>query len=73
MCLISENGLYKINSEGFTICTHTTSLSQDLTSDQKKDPQKTLKTLWGGGKGRTLQENNGGGSLARMDSIIDVM
>jgi len=26
---------YTFASEGFTICTHTTSLSQDLTSDQE--------------------------------------
>uniref|UniRef100_A0A8C3G3A2 PLA2c domain-containing protein n=1 Tax=Cyclopterus lumpus TaxID=8103 RepID=A0A8C3G3A2_CYCLU len=40
-------------SEGFTICTHMTSLSQDLTSDQEKLPIKQKK-----------RENNRGGSLS---------
>jgi len=30
---------YKLASEGFTICLHTTSLTFDLTSDQKKLPK----------------------------------
>jgi len=34
---------YKLPSEGFTICTHTTSLTFDLTSDQVKLPQKIEK------------------------------
>jgi len=40
---------------GFTICTHTTSLSQDLTSDQKKLPKKQKK-LSLGKKGRKHSE-----------------
>jgi len=31
---------YKFTSEGFTICTHTASLTFDLTSDQEKLPRK---------------------------------
>jgi len=36
---------YNFASEGFTICTHTTSLSQDLTSDQEKRPRNRKKTF----------------------------
>uniref|UniRef100_A0A8C3G4H8 VWFD domain-containing protein n=1 Tax=Cyclopterus lumpus TaxID=8103 RepID=A0A8C3G4H8_CYCLU len=46
--------------KGFTICTHTTSVSQDLTSDQEKLPKKTLNREK---KGRNIQESNRGGSL----------
>jgi len=60
----------KLASEGFTICTHMTSLTFDLTSDQGKTPTKKLSR---GKKGRTLQESNRGGSLSRMDRTIDVM
>uniref|UniRef100_A0A8C2Z857 Protein kinase N3 n=1 Tax=Cyclopterus lumpus TaxID=8103 RepID=A0A8C2Z857_CYCLU len=35
---------YKLSSEGFTICTHTTSLTFDLTSDQEKLPKNNLLT-----------------------------
>jgi len=52
--------------EGFTICTHTTSLTFDLTSDQEKLPKNRKKTFTGK-KGRTLQESDRGGSLSRMD------
>jgi len=34
---------YKFASEGFTICTHTTSLTFDLTSDQEKLPRNREK------------------------------
>jgi len=54
---------YEFPSEGFTICTHTTSLTFDLTSDQEKLP----------GNIRTLQESNRGGSLSRMERTIDVI
>jgi len=55
---------YKIALEGFTICTHTTSLSQEITSDQKKLPRnRRKKTFTGKIKGRNLQESNSGGSL----------
>jgi len=43
---------YTFTSEGFTICTHTTSLSQDLTSDQEKLPRNREKTFHGGKKGK---------------------
>jgi len=40
-----NNTNYKFTSEGFTICAHTTSLSQDLTSDQEKLPKNRKKTF----------------------------
>jgi len=55
---------YEFSSEDFSICSHTTSLTFDLTPDQEKLPRKTLS---GGNKRRTLQESNRGGSLSRMD------
>jgi len=55
--------LIKLASEGFTICTHTTSLSQDLPSI-RENSQKTKKYLSQGKKGRHLQESNRGGSLS---------
>jgi len=54
---------YKFVSEGFTICTHTTSLSQNLTSDQEK-LQEMEKKSFTGKKVRDLQEINRGGSLS---------
>jgi len=36
---------YELASEGFTICTHTTSLTFDLTSDQEKLPTNRKKTF----------------------------
>jgi len=47
-----------------TFHTHTTSLAQDLTSDQEKLPKKTEKNLSRGKKERKLQESNRGGSLS---------
>jgi len=35
-------------SKGFTVCTHTTSLTFDLTSDQEKLPRNRKKTFYGG-------------------------
>jgi len=58
---------YKFASEGFTICTHTTSLSQDLTSDQEKLPKNRKNPFTVKIKERNLQESNRGGSLSRMD------
>jgi len=58
---------YKLASEGFTICTYTTSLTFDLTSDQEKLQRNRKKTLSGKIKGRNLQESNRGGPLFRMD------
>jgi len=52
----------------FTICTHTTSLTFDLTSG--KTPQKCKKPFHGK-KIRTLQESNRGGFLSGMDRRID--
>jgi len=63
----------KCASAGFTICTHTTSLTFDLTSDQEKLPQNRENKLLQGKKGRNLQESNRGGSLSRMDRRIDAM
>jgi len=60
-----------VPQEGFTICTHATSLTFDLTSNQEKLPRNRKKRSQGK-KGRTLQESNRGGSLSRMDRI-DVM
>jgi len=37
---------YKFASESFTICTHTTSLSPDLTSDQEKLPRNRIDWFW---------------------------
>jgi len=44
---------YKFSSEGFTICTHTTSLTFDLTSDQEKLPRNREKKFTGLEKGKT--------------------
>jgi len=41
---------YKFASECFTICTHTTSLTFDLTSDQEELPRNRKKTLSQGKK-----------------------
>jgi len=41
---------YKFASEGFTICTHTTSLTFDLTSDQEQLPPPPKKNLSRGKK-----------------------
>jgi len=56
---------YKFASKGFTISTHTTSLTFDLTSDQKQ-LSRNRENFHGEKKGRTLQESNRGGSLSRM-------
>jgi len=53
-------------SGDFTISTHMTSLTFDLTSDQEKIPRNGKKTFTGK-KGRNLQESNRGGSLSRMN------
>jgi len=59
---------YKFPSAGFTTCTHTTSLTFDLTSDQEKLPRNIFKkTFTREKRWRTLQESNRGGSLSRMD------
>jgi len=65
--LILDIPNYELASEGFTICTHTTSLTFDLTSDQEKFPPKKEEKV------RTLQESNRGGSLSRMDRQMYVM
>jgi len=53
---------YKFASGGFTICTHTTSLTFDLTSDQEKVPKhRRRKNIHADKKGRNLQERNRGG------------
>jgi len=53
-------------SEGFAVCPHMMSLSQDLTSDQEKLPRNRKKPSRGK-KERNLQESNRGGSLSMMD------
>jgi len=64
---------HKFTSSGFTICTHSTSLTFDLTSDQEKLPKNRKKNFSWGEKDRKLQESNRGGSLSRMERRIDVM
>jgi len=64
---------HKFASEGFTVCTHTTSLTFDLTSGQEKLPRSRKNPFTGEKKGEILQESNRGGSLFRMDRRIDVM
>jgi len=54
------------------ICTHTTSLTFDLTSDQEQ-LTKNRKKHSGGKEVRNLQESNRGGPLSRMDRRTDVM
>jgi len=49
---------------GFTICTLTTSLSQDLTLEQEKLPRNRKNPFTGEKKGRNLQESNRGGFLS---------
>jgi len=56
-----------------TICTHMTSLTFDLTSDQGKLPRNRKNPFTGTKWRRNLQESNRGGSLSRMDRRIDVM
>jgi len=58
---------YKFASEGFTICTHTTSLSRDLLLHQEKLPRNRRRKKLQGKKGWNLQESIRGGSLSRMD------
>jgi len=58
---------------GFSICTCTTSLTFDLTSDQERYPA-IEKNTFTGQKGRNLQQSNRGGSLSRIGTEpIDVM
>jgi len=45
---------YEFASEGFTLCTYTTSLTFDLTSDQEKRPWNRKKTFHMEWKGRSL-------------------
>jgi len=59
----------QITNYAFTICTHTTSLTFDLTSDQEKLPNNPS----GGEKVKNPSGENRGGSLSRMDRTIDVM
>jgi len=49
---ISQN--LKFASEGFTICTHMTSLTFDLTSDQEQLPKNLKKNPFTGKKGKLL-------------------
>jgi len=58
--------------EGFKICTHTTSPTFDLTSDQEKLP-RNRKNPFTGKKREEPFRRATGGSLSRMDRRIDVM
>jgi len=64
-----------IASESFTICTQTTSLTFDLTSDQEKTPKKPQKKnlLQEKKYMRNLQESNRGQSFPKVDRRIDVI
>jgi len=47
---------YEFASEGLTICTHTTSLSQDPTSEKEKIPRNRKKTFTGKQREETFRE-----------------
>jgi len=64
---------HKFASKGFTICTHTASLSQDLTSDQEKLPRNRKKTFTEKKRQETFRRATEEDPSPRMQRRIDVM